>query len=94
MTHIEVEFITLTEKPPRKNHFTVHDKMNKATSLRDLLTTLSSQHEEIKEMLGDEKNPTGHETVILVNGKYPSNGLSTELNDKDKVTILPVIAGG
>lgn len=94
MTKVEVEVIALTEKSSRENRRIVYDKLNETASLRDLLAALSTECGEIKAILNHGLDPTGHEMVILVNGKYPSNGLSTKLKDDDKITILPVIVGG
>ena len=89
MTQVEVEILTLTGKLSRKSQTITNESAN----LRDLLATLSREHE-AKSVLDNEKQPTDCEMAVLVNGKYPLNGLSTKLNDKDRVTIIPIIAGG
>ena len=90
MAQVEVEILALTGKLFRKSQTIT----NECANLRDLLAVVSREHEEVKSVLGQEKQPTGGDMAVLVNGKYPLNGLSTKLNDKDKVTILPIIPGG
>lgn len=86
MLEVEVEFVS------GKGKSTIHERLNEDTILRKLVADLSSKYETVKDILGNAR--TDDEIVVLINGRYPSNGMSTRLNHRDKITFVPLATGG
>ncbi|MEM2429899.1 MAG: MoaD/ThiS family protein [Nitrososphaerales archaeon] len=88
MFEVEVEFFFT------KGKSVIYEKLFEGATIRDLLIVLSSKYEQIKDVLINGNKGVEQEIVTLINGKYPKNGLLTRLKDKDRVTLIPIVAGG
>lgn len=88
MLEIEVELVS------GKGKSVVYKRMSEGATLQDLLATFSSKYMPSKGISGNDDQGADYEIVALINSKYPSNGSSTRLRHKDKVTLVPLVFGG
>ena len=65
-------------------------------NLIEIIDALESQHTGIKERMCDDDGSLRHFVNIYVNGEDVRflNGLETEINTGDEVSIVPAVAGG
>ena len=72
--------------------------MQPVKTLKELGEVLSERYGEKfrNEYFDASRTEIGEKTIILVNGRRAEflNGINTELNDEDTVSIFPVVAGG
>ena len=80
-------------RPSQRSESTTYEKLNDGATLLDLLTHLSSKYESLKRVLSHDQG-TAQELIVLVNGRNPHNGLLMELSNGDRVSLIPIIAGG
>jgi MoaD family protein len=93
MIEVKVRFCISHNRLFKVNDAILYVKINEGATLRDLLTILSAKYKSIKEnVYGISQGDS--ELVTLINGKYPSHGLSTKLKRGDEVCFFPLIAGG
>lgn len=68
-----------------------------AITLKDVISTLTAKYGvSFKDRIYDEEGKLRRFVNIYVNGKDIRflNSLNTELNDEDKVSIIPAVGGG
>ena len=65
-------------------------------NLIEIIDALEAQHPGIKERMCDDDGSLRHFVNIYVNGEDVRflNGLETEINTGDEVSIVPAVAGG
>jgi len=90
---IEVDLLYSCNKSSKNEESAITERLNEGATLLDLLKRLSSKYRSLESILNHGQG-TAQELVVLLNGRNPPNGLLTRLNDGDKVSIIPIIAGG
>jgi hypothetical protein len=90
-------WISNTLEMPDEAGSVINKKVKTGTSLNSLLVELANSYPEFRKMVFDpETGKMSEQALVILNGKLIQYGEINEiiLNDKDNVTLAPVIFGG
>lgn len=67
-----------------------------AYNLKQLINKIRKKHPEIKNKVLKENKEIREGVMVMINGRNVNylNGLKTELNKNDRISIFPPVAGG
>ena len=94
MITVEVEFLPPFTKTLGERWFRIRETLSETATLENLLSLLSGKQQAFEDICKLVRAGGGSEIIVLINGQYPPNHLSTKLRDRDKITVLAIVAGG